>query len=420
MEPAEQSQATVKKTPANEENYKGKRSTSKAYILVLMLVAAGFSAGFFIGGYANSLQISEIYSELSTAQYQISQLQYQVAALQSIDFNSTVYLPGSLNSLYESVKDSIVTVQGLVPTTGMFGMVTYSEVLGSGFIVNLTGTPLIVTNFHVIDGMVNGSVTFTNGEAYTFTVVGEDKYSDLAIVQTPTAPDYLLKPLAVASSSTLDVGDAVVALGNPYGLQSTLTSGIVSQLNRAIQTETSGNYLISGVIQITAPINPGNSGGPLFDAEARVVGITVAIISDSQNVGFAIPSDSLIKEIHDLTTEGSYNHSYLGITGVAVDYLIANAVGLNMTYGVLVQTVPASSPANTAGIVGGSHAVIIAGQRIYAGGDIIIEADGQRIRSMEDLTSYIELDTVPGMTVNLTVVRGSSILTLPVSLGAYG
>jgi len=387
-------------------------------LLIMIVALAGLLSGYSIGA---GERASALQSEISSLDAEVSSLSAQLAALQSsADANGTVYLGGSLNSLYESVKDSIVTVMGVVKESMGYGYYSYSEVLGSGFVVNLTGECLVVTNYHVIDGMINGSVTFTSGEACSFEVLGADEYSDLAILAVVGAPEGTLVPLEVASSSTVRVGDPVVAIGNPYGLQSTLTSGIVSQLNRAIQTETSGSHLIAGVIQITAPINPGNSGGPLLDAEGRVIGITSAIVSDSQNVGFAIPSDTLLKEIWDLVEHGSYSHPYIGITGAAVDYLIAEAAGLDATYGVLVQTVTAGSPAEAAGLQGGTYTVTVAGTRYYAGGDLIVEVDGQRVRSMDDLTSYIELNAYLGTTVSLTVMRGGGTIEVQVTLGACG
>jgi S1-C subfamily serine protease len=390
-------------------------------LLIMIVAAACLLSGYSMGASESAGRTSALQSEITSLDAEVSSLSAQLAALQSsADANGTVYLSGSLNALYASVKDSIVTVMGVVKESMGYGYYSYSEVLGSGFVVNLTGECLVVTNCHVIDGMINGSVTFTSGEAYPFEVLGTDEFSDLAILAVVGAPEGTLVPLEVASSSTVRVGDPVVAIGNPYGLQSTLTSGIVSQLNRAIQTETSGSRLLSGVIQITAPINPGNSGGPLLDAEGRVIGITSAIVSDSQNVGFAIPSDTLLKEIRDLAEHGSYSHPYIGITGAAVDYLIADAAGLDTTYGVLVQTVTAGSPADAAGLQGGTYTVTVAGTRYYAGGDLIVEVDGQRVRSMDDLTSYIELNAYPGTTVSLTVIRGGGTIEVPVTLGAYG
>jgi S1-C subfamily serine protease len=388
----------------------------KILALVLAVLAVGLFAGYALSSYSSQTQIAKLDSNIAGLESQLSSVQLQIASIQS-GGNYTVLSVDSLNPLYESVKGSIVTIEGLVAEQGFFST-TYSEVLGSGFVVNLTGQPLIITNFHVVDGMINGSVTFTNGEAYTFKVLGEDKYSDLAVLQVQ-APADLLKPLTVVSSGTLNVGDVVIAIGNPYGLQSTMTSGIVSQLNRAIQTDISGNYLISGMIQISTPINPGNSGGPLLDDQGRVVGITADIVSGSQSVGFAVPSDAIIREIQDLVTTGTYSHPYLGVNGYDLDYLTAQAAGLNITYGVLIQTVSSGGPAASAGLRGGTQTVtVFTGETVSVGGDLIIQVNNQPVRTMDDLTSYIDGNTVPGQTVNLAIVRGGVTLTIPVTLGA--
>lgn len=387
----------------------------KILAIILVVLAVGLIAGYALSSYSSQPQIAQLNSKLTSLESQLSAVQLQITGLQS-GGNTTIYSVDSLNPLYESVKGSIVTIEGLISEQGIFGTHYYSEVLGSGFVVNLTGEPLIVTNFHVIDGMINGSVTFINGEAYPFTVLGKDQYSDLAVLQVQV-PNDELKPLTVVSSGTLKVGDTVIAIGNPYGLQNTLTSGIVSQLNRAIQTETSGNYLISGMIQISTPINPGNSGGPLFDAQGRVVGITADIISSSQSIGFAVPSDAIIREIQDLVTNGSYSHPYLGVNGYPLDYLTAQAASLNITYGVLIQSVSTGSPAASAGLRGGTQTVNVAGQIVSIGGDIIIQVNSQPVKTMDDLTSYLDGNTVPGQTINLTIVRGGIDQTISVILG---
>jgi len=389
--------------------------------LILAILAIGLFSGYVLNSYFNSQSnTSPLSSSVSDLEGQISSLQSQIAALEA-GGNYTANSSTSLNPLYESVKDSIVTVEGLEAETsiGFFGTTTtYAEVLGSGFVVNLTGTPLIVTNYHVIDGMINGSITFDNGEAYAFKVLGQDPYSDLAVLEPLNTPSVLMKPLTVVSSQTLLVGDPVIAVGNPYGLQSTLTSGIVSQLNRAIQEDTAGNYLISGLIQISTPINPGNSGGPLLDSQGQVVGITAAIISGSNDVGFAIPSDDIIREINSLVTTGSYVHPYLGISGVTLDYITSQAAGLNITYGVLIQSVTSGSPADKAGLRGGTATISIAGESVTVGGDVVIQIDGHHVGTMDDLTSYLEEHTVPGQTVVLTVVRDNSTLNIQVVLGS--
>jgi S1-C subfamily serine protease len=386
--------------------------------LVLILLVVAVYAGYFVGTYFNQPEqqdLSPLINRISILEGQISGLQSQIVVLQQ--GNGSILPNQGLDQLYEQVKDSIVTVKGLLAETNIFGVTTYSEVLGSGFVVNITGTPLIITNFHVVDSMINGSVAFTSGEAFPFQVLGSDKYSDLAVLSV-SAPASFLKPLQVVSSQTLSVGDMVVAIGNPFGLQSTMTSGIVSQLGRAIQTETGGNYLIANVIQISTPINPGNSGGPLIDEMGRVVGITTAIISGSQNIGFAIPSDAIIREIQVLISTGSFVHSYLGMTGYTVDYPVAQVAGLNYTYGVLVQTVVSGGPAATAGMRGGTATATVAGTTVRVGGDLIVQIGSQRIKTMEDLSSYLDANTVPGQAAIFTIIRAGAPISLNVTLDA--
>ncbi|MGC8936006.1 MAG: S1C family serine protease [Candidatus Methanomethylicaceae archaeon] len=390
-------------------------SSSNTIALLLIFLVAGAYIGYSLNQYTTSSLITKV----DSLQSKISSLESKINTLQNsflnIQQNNTSLVGSSLNEIYDSVKNSVVMIKGLVPVSDFFGT-TYQEVLGSGFVVNLTGTPLIITNYHVIDKMVQGSITFLDGEAYPFEVLGKDMYSDLAVLK-PLAPSNKLIPIPVASSSNLRVGDLVVAIGNPYGLQSTLTSGIVSQIGRAIQTETASGYLIADVIQISTPINPGNSGGPLLDSNGRVVGITTAIISGSQNVGFAVPSDTLIREINDLVNKGKYDHPYLGISGLTVDYLVAKAVGLNYTYGVLIQSVTKSGPADKAGLRGGTTVVTLANRQIYAGGDLILAINQHTIKTMEDLSSYLERETAPGQSVNFTVIREGQMLLVPVTIG---
>ena len=380
--------------------------------LVLLIFVLGLYAGYALLSYTSpSGGAAYLSDRIGALEGRITALQSQINDMHLR--NGTA--PASLNSIYESVRESIVTISGLIETTDLLGATTYESVLGSGFIMNLTGEPLVVTNYHVANGMINGSITFVDGDAYPFVVIGLDKYSDLAILR-PLAPIEKLKPLTVVSSSTLKVGDDAIAIGNPFGLQSTLTSGIVSQLNRAIQTETAGRYNIAGVIQISTPINPGNSGGPLIDAQSRVVGITTAIISGSQNVGFAVPSDALIREYTSLVTKGTFSHSWVGVTGVSVDYTIAKAVNVSVTYGFLVQTVVSNGPADKAGIRAGTYTVTVEGADISGGGDLIVAIGAARIRVVDDFSSILET-MLPGQVANLTILRDGQYIVVPVTLG---
>ncbi len=370
-----------------------------------------FIIGAYIGYAISYNEIQNLRVEINSLKNRISSLELKETTIKVINQQLNI----SLSDIYEKVKHSIVMIKGFKVIKDIF-TTYYSEVIGSGFIINLTGEPLIVTNFHVVDDIINGSVTFFDGEAYPFDIIGKDKYSDLAILRVNASKEKLI-PLPVISSSTLRIGDFVIAIGNPYGLQSTLTSGIVSQLGRAITTETTGPYLLADLIQITTPINPGNSGGPLLDMYGRVVGITTAIILGAQNVGFAIPSDTLIREIDDLVKKGKYDHPYIGISGIDIDYNIAKAIGINFTYGILIQSVVKDSPAEKAGLKGGTNIITIAGRQIYIGGDIIISVDNYPIRNMEELLSYIVRNKIPGQKIDIDIYRDGKIINISLILG---
>jgi S1-C subfamily serine protease len=293
----------------------------------------------------------------------------------------------------------------------------YTQVQGSGFVYNSTGTIVVVTNYHVVQDAINVTVTFLNGNGYAATVLGSDPYADLAVLST-NAPQSEYRPIEIVSSSTLEVGDPVIALGNPYGLAGSMTTGIASALGRTITEEMSGSYPIADVIQTSAPINSGNSGGPLLNYEGQVIGITTAIVSDSQGLGFAIPSSTILREIGSLVTMGSYDqHPWLGAGGTDMTYEIAEATGANVTYGWLIAQVTSGGPADKAGLQGGTQQIIVAGASVTIGGDVLITINETRITNMDDLSTYLEENTLPGQTINVTVVRSNQIMTLAVELG---
>jgi S1-C subfamily serine protease len=250
-------------------------------------------------------------------------------------------------------------------------------------------------------------------------VVGTDPLSDLAVVSVSSAPSSEFVPLNVVSSSNAAVGDTVYAIGNPFGLSGSITSGIISQLGRTIQETTSSTYSIAGVIQFSAAINPGNSGGPLFDGAGNVIGITTATVSGSTGLGFAIPSSTLLRELPSIITSGTYaSHSYLGVSGADMNYALAQAEKTNVTYGVLVENVASGSAASTAGIHAGTTSATIEGSQYLVGGDVIVSVNGTRIVNQDALSTYLEQNTVAGQTVELGLVRSGSFTTVAVTLGA--
>jgi S1-C subfamily serine protease len=296
-----------------------------------------------------------------------------------------------VSTIFDVVKDSVVLIQTKVQT--MSGLQDSAQ--GSGFIYDHDGH--IITNNHVIEDSDEIWVTFTNGQVTKATSIGADPYSDIAIIQVSGET---LFPVVLGNSSTLKVGEPIVAVGNPYGLSSTVTAGIVSQLGRGLAAP--DGYLIVDVIQLDAAINPGNSGGPLVNIWGEVVGITTAIISGSTGVGFAIPSDTIERELPDLIATGQYLHPWLGISGFDVDLDLAESLGLNTTEGVVISEVIVSSPADVAGI---------------RENDIVMELNEQQVRNINDLSVFLERNTRPGDTITITLLRNSQVVVRQVLLG---
>jgi S1-C subfamily serine protease len=316
------------------------------------------------------------------------------------------------------VEPSVVVVEDFQTATSIFNQPIYTQVQGSGFTYDLNGQDIIVTNYHVIDGGVNITVTFQDGNTYTAKVLGSDPYSDLAVLST-NAPQTELVPLTITNSSSLQVGDPVIAIGSPYGLSGSMTTGIISALGRTITEDTTNGYAIADIIQTSAAINPGNSGGPLLNYQGQVIGITTAIVDNSQGLGFAIPSGTILREVQDLATTGTYTqHPYLGISSVDMTYDIAKQMGVTVTYGVLIQQVTSGGPAANAGLKAGTTPATIDGNTITVGGDIIIAINGARVRNGDDLSSYLEEYTLPGQTISLTIVRNNQTMNISVVLGA--
>ncbi len=247
-------------------------------------------------------QLTSVNNQLSTLEQQISRLQeaFNSTPATSVTYQNITYVTGenvSLSALFERVKESVVVVQGLVRQVDFFGRIYYSGVQGSGFVYNSSGRMLILTNNHVISGTINITVTFTTGEVYAAMLVGANPNNDFAVLSINGSRNSY-KPLEIISSSTLKVGDPVVVVGTPYGLAGSMSNGIVSALNRTLTTSTQST--IGGVIQTTAPLNPGNSGGPLMNYQGQVVGIATAIAQESQGIGFAIPSDTMLEDLSQI------------------------------------------------------------------------------------------------------------------------
>jgi S1-C subfamily serine protease len=403
------------------EKPKVSRLTTTLIATAIICLLVGGMFGYAINSLTISNQMSDLQNRLSDLENNVSDLQPG----QGTPYENDTYFLGenvSLAQLYDQVKSSVVLVRGTTTTTYYYPWgqpyYEYTEVQGSGFVSNSTGQFVIVTNYHVVDGASNITVTFADGDAYSSQVVGSDPYADLAVL-TSNAPQDEYKPLSIANSSALNVGDPVLAIGTPYGLAGTVTSGIVSALGRTIIESTTNGYVIADCIQTTTPINPGNSGGPLLNYEGEVVGITTAIVSDSQGIGFAIPSNTILRETESLITNGSYNqHPWLGASGTDMTFGIAQAMNTSTTYGWLITQVTSGGPADKAGLREGTKQAQIAGQLVKIGGDIVTAIDDAKTTNIDDLSTYLEEHTSPGQTISVEIVRNNETLILSLKLEA--
>jgi S1-C subfamily serine protease len=392
-------------------------------ILLILVISLGAVAFYFnIALAEESSKVNALENLTGELQTRNSQLESSLSSLNRPQGNVTIY---GINpaQIYGNSSRSVVTIQGseVAVVDTLFGpQKTVASVLGSGFVIDLSNSYYVVTNFHVVDSIVNATVTFWNGEAYQAKIIGSDPHSDIAVIATQASQSEFY-PLEFAASSVLVVGEPVVAIGNPFGLSGSVTFGIVSQLGRTIQYQSAGTvFSIADVIQFSAPINPGNSGGPLLDANGMVVGMTTAIASGSQGVGFAIPSDTMLRELSFLVGSGKYDqHPYIGFQGVDMNYQLSQITGANATYGVLIEKTITGGPADKAHLRGGQQTVTIGGQQYLIGGDVMVSIDGSRVINYDALMTYLERHTLPGQMIQVGVIRSGSYLEVQVTLGSY-
>ena len=318
----------------------------------------------------------------------------------------------SLVELFEKSEEGVVRID--VDKINSF---REGNSVGSGFVFDLFGN--IITNAHVIDNADNITVTFLDGSQYNASIVGMDKFTDIAVINVEEKPDYL-HPLEIGDSSALKVGEPVAAIGNPFGLSGSMTSGIVSQIGRLLPSHDTG-FSIPNVIQTDAAINPGNSGGPLLNMNGEVMGINTAIQSgtgQSAGIGFAVPSNTISKVVPVLITEGKYSHPWIGISGQDINPDLAKIRNLNHSKGFLIVTVIPDSPAEMAGLKGVSEIEKIDNKEYPKDGDIIISVDGKEVRKISDILIHLQEEKSVGDEMILGIIRDGEqmdiILTLVV------
>jgi 2-alkenal reductase len=323
-----------------------------------------------------------------------------------------------LINLYERTNPAVVYIEVLVERGGSLQQLSS----GSGFVIDREG--YIVTNNHVVENADALQVTFFDGTVTREAeVAGRDAYSDLAVVKIDVPSDRL-RPLEFGNSDALQVGQRVIAIGNPFGLQGTMTAGVVSAVGRTLTSQIleGGAFSNPEIIQTDASINPGNSGGPLLDSRGRVVGVNTAIRSATgvnAGVGFAVPVNTVKRIVPELIEEGVYEYPYLGITSnrnLTVAEL-AQPLELPVEQGILIAEVQPNTAAAEAGLEGGVREIEVMGQPVVAGGDIIIAIDEERLHTFDDLVAYLVSDTEVGQEVTLTIIRDGRQMEVSVTLG---
>ena len=324
----------------------------------------------------------------------------------SLGDENTLPIKGDLTlvELFKKTEQGVVKIE-----TDAVNPVGNTKPVGSGFVYDILGHT--ITNTHVIENATKVTVTFLDGNQYNAEIIGADKFTDIAVIKVNEKPR-LLHPLDIGDSSVLLVGEQVAAIGNPFGLSGSMTSGIVSQLGRLLYSPDPG-FSIPDVIQTDAAINPGNSGGPLLNMKGQVMGINTAIQSgtgQSSGIGFAVPSNTITKVVPVLIEKGKYSHPWIGISGKDVDPELAKMRDLDQSKGFLVVNVVPNSPAEIAGLKGVSEIITIGNKEYPADGDIIVSVDGKEVRKISDILIHLQEEKSIGDEMILGVLRDGEVM----------
>lgn len=368
-------------------------------------------SGIFVGATIGSITAITIFSILfilpTEADETAIQMQNQIDEINNAITAESKTL--SLIEIFEKAEPGVVRVNTQNnQTENELGGV------GSGFVFDKKGH--IITNAHVIDDATKTIVTFLDGRSYNAEIVGVDDSTDIGVIKV-SADLKLLHPLSLGDSANLKVGETITAIGNPFGLSGSMTSGIISQMGRLLPSDS--GFSIPDVIQTDAAINPGNSGGPLLNMRGEIVGINTAIQSTTgefTGVGFAIPSQTVAKIVPTLIREGEYKHPWIGISGKDIDPDTANVLGLKDTLGFLIITVVEDSPAFDAGLIGSNKTIEVEGREYPLGGDIIIAVDGMDVRKIDDILIHLQRVKTVGDEMVLEVLRDNRTTDITIIL----
>ncbi|WP_316505533.1 S1C family serine protease [Nitrosopumilus sp.] len=359
-------------------------------------------SGIFVGGVIGAVMVAVMFAVLLVSPSELPKPDIMVSnghSTNTVGETTPVYSKNlSLIEIFEKSEPGVVrvNVQKIETVDGANGV-------GSGFVFDKKGH--IVTNAHVIDSGEKVVVTFLDGRSYNAKIIGVDEFTDIAVIKV-NADLSLLRPLLIGDSSNLKVGEQIAAIGNPFGLSGSMTSGIISQLGRLLPS--GADYSIPDVIQTDAAINPGNSGGPLLNMRGEVVGINTAIQSGTgefTGVGFAVPSKTVAKIVPTLVEKGNYEHPWIGISGRDIDPDLAKVLKLTDAVGFLVVIVVENSPAAKAGLIGSENTVTVGGTAYPIGGDIILAVDGIEVRQIDDILIHLQRAKSIGDEITLEILR---------------
>jgi len=366
-------------------------------------------SGFIVGGVAGAVAMILIFAFVLMPAQEISAPDLIVSNGHDVTMfgdESTLSTKKSLTlvELFEKSESGVVRID-----VDKINSSREAGTLGSGFVFDDLGH--IITNAHVVEMASGITITFLDGSQYNAQIIGSDKFTDIAVIKVEEKPRYL-HPLQMGGSSTLKVGEQVAAIGNPFGLSGSMTSGIVSQIGRLLPSQDT-EYSIPNVIQTDAAINPGNSGGPLLNMAGKVMGINTAIQSgtgQSAGIGFAVPSNTILKVVPVLIEKGKYSHPWIGISGQDIYPELAKVRDLDQSKGFLIFTVVPGSPAEMAGLKGVSEIKTIGDKEYPADGDIIISVDGKEVRKISDILIHLQEEKSVGDEMILGVLRDGEVM----------
>ena len=370
-------------------------------------------SGIFVGATVGSISVFIIFSALfiipTESDETTIQMQNQIDEINDLILTNSKSKTLSLIEIFEKAEPGVVRVNTQRNQTS-----DETGGVGSGFVFDKKGH--IITNAHVIDDATKTIVTFLDGRSYNAEIIGMDESTDIGVIKVNTDLK-LLHPLSLGDSSNLKVGETITAIGNPFGLSGSMTSGIISQMGRLLPSNS--GFSIPDVIQTDAAINPGNSGGPLLNMRGEIVGINTAIQSTTgefTGVGFAIPSQTVAKIVPTLIKEGEYKHPWIGISGKDIDPDTANILGLKDTLGFLIITVVEDSPAFDAGLIGSNETIKVEGREYLIGGDIITTVDGIDVRKIDDILIHLQRVKTVGDEMVLEILRENRTTSVTIIL----